>query len=308
MNSPLDPKLIDTAMVVNSSSWQARLSLSFAQRTRGVRLVKCEHEGPLYVQKAFYPEGPDCAHVYLLHPPGGLVTGDTLTISVQAQMNSHALLTTPGAGRVYKARDAEGVQTQNLQINVQENAIIEWFPLETIFFPSAQARMKTRVDLSENSSFIGWEVTCLGLPANKITFDSGSVSQNMQIWRDGRILLNESLVIDDKVIEDRLIEGKGSDYSLISGNAGLRNLPVHGLMIGGPFKEEPLDLIKYLRLLQTQTTKNEFLATSHNGEFITVRYLGTCTEKARKLFTQAWALMRPELIQKQAVAPRIWAT
>jgi len=295
MNSPLDPKLIETA-VVNSSSWQARLSLSFAQRSRGVRLVKCEHEGPLYVQKAFYPEGPDCAHVYLLHPPGGLVTGDTLTISVEAQAGSHALLTTPGAGRVYKARDAEGVQTQNLQINVQENGMVEWFPLETILFPSAQARMKTRVDLSENASFIGWEVTCLGLPANDITFDSGSVSQNMQVWRDNRILLNESLVIDQ------------SDSTLLTANAGLRSLPVHGLMIAGPFKENQLDLIDGLRVLQEQTATNEFLATSHSGEFITVRYLGSCTEKARKLFTQAWGLIRPELIQKQAVAPRIWAT
>jgi len=302
MNSPLNPRLIDTAAAVSgsstieSSSWQARLSLSFAQRSRGVRLVKCEHEGPLYVQKAFYPEGPDCAHVYLLHPPGGLVTGDTLTISVETQADSHALLTTPGAGRVYKARDVKGVQSQNLQITVQENAIVEWFPLETILFPSAQARMKTRVDLSKSSSFIGWEVTCLGLPANEIVFDSGSVSQNMQIWRDGRILLNESLLIDQ------------GDRTLLTANAGLRSLPVHGLMIAGPFKENPLDLIDALRVLQEQAVTNEFLATSHNGEFITVRYLGACTEKARKLFTQAWVLIRPELVQKEAVAPRIWAT
>ncbi len=302
MNIPLDPKLIDTAAVVNnkcpveSSSWQARLDLSFAQRSRGVRLVKCEHEGPLYVQKAFYPEGPDCAHVYLLHPPGGLVTGDTLTISVEAQAGSHALLTTPGAGRVYKAREEEGVQAQNLQISVQKNATVEWFPLETILFPSAQARMKTRVDLSDNANFIGWEVTCFGLPANNITFDSGSVSQNMQIWRDGRILLNENLVIDQ------------GDSALLNANAGLRSLPVHGLMIAGPFKDNRLGLIDALRLLQAQTDTNEFFATSQSGEFMTVRYLGSCTEKARKLFTQAWVLIRPELIEKQVVAPRIWAT
>jgi urease accessory protein len=302
MNSPLDLKLIEASALENSanirqsSSWQARLNLSFAQRSRGVRLVKSEHKGPLYVQKAFYPEGPDCAHVYLLHPPGGLVTGDTLTISVEAQKNSHALLTTPGAGRVYKARDAGGVQTQNLQINAQENAIVEWFPLETILFPSAQARMKTRIDISHRASFIGWEITCFGLPANEMTFDTGSVTQSLQVWREGRILLNESLVIEQ------------GDNALLMANSGLRSLPVHGLMIAGPFQNESIDLLESLRLLQTQTIKNEFLATSQNGEFITVRYLGTCTEKARKLFTQAWALIRPELIQKQAVAPRIWAT
>ena len=303
MNSPLDPNLLTSPAVMNTSNWQAYLSLSFAHRTRGVRLVTCEHEGPLYVQKAFYPEGPDCAHVYLLHPPGGLVTGDTLTISITAQKNSHALLTTPGAGRVYKARDNLGCQTQNLHIKAEENAIVEWFPLETILFPSAQARMKTRVDLTDNASFIGWEVTCLGLPANNIAFETGSISQHMQIWRNDRILLNESLVIEEHPIDDKM-----QNCSLISGNAGLRNLPVHGLMLAGPFQHESLDLIEALRLLQTQARKDEYFAISQNGEFITVRYLGTCTEKARKLFTQAWALIRPELIKKQAVAPRIWAT
>jgi len=302
MNSPLDPKLIETAAVVkdtnlvNSSSWQARLNLSFAQRSRGVRLVKCEHEGPLYVQKAFYPEGPGCAHVYLLHPPGGLVTGDTLNISIEAQADSHALLTTPGAGRMYKARDQGGVQTQNLQLTVQENACLEWFPLETILFPSAQARMNTRIDLADQASIITWDITCFGLPANNIAFDSGSVQQKLQIWQNNKILLNEALALD----------GESSD--LLNGNAGLRALPVHGLMLAGPFKQNPLDLIEALRELQEQTNTNEFLAASLNGEFMTVRYLGSCTEKTRKLFTQAWALIRPELIQKHAIAPRIWAT
>jgi len=307
MNSPFDPKLLETAAVltdaktVNSSSWQAHLSLSFAQRSRGVRLVQCEHEGPLYVQKAFYPEGPDCAHVYLLHPPGGLVTGDTLSISVEAQTGSHALLTTPGAGRMYKARvlsggKAGGVQTQNLELTIQENACLEWFPLETILFPSAHARMNTRIDLADHASMITWDITCFGLPANDLRFDSGSVQQKLQIWQNNKILLNEALVLD------------GECSALLNGKAGLRALPVHGLMLAGPFKQNPLDLIEALRELQEQTSKNEFLATSLNGEFMTVRYLGSCTEKVRKLFSQAWALIRPELIHKDAVPPRIWAT
>lgn len=281
------------------STWQARLSLVFAKRKRGVRLVKSEHEGPLYVQKAFYPEGPDCAHVYLLHPPGGLVTGDTLSIDVTAQASSHVLLTTPGAGRVYKAREKGGVQAQNLCITVEENAVLEWFPLETILFPSAHARMKTRVDLSIDAAFISWDITCFGLPANDIKFNCGSVNQNVQIWREGKVLLNESLVIDE------------DNSPVLKGNAGLRNLPVNGLMLAGPFKpdeSELIDLISSLRELQLKAGINEFFAVSLNGEFMTVRYLGACTEKARKLFTQAWALIRPVLIQKESTEPRIWET
>ncbi len=292
MNVALGSNLLSTA----PSTWQARLSLAFAKRQRGVRLVKSEHEGPLYVQKAFYPEGPDCAHVYLLHPPGGLVTGDTLNIDVTAQVNTHVLLTTPGAGRVYKAREKGGIQTQNLHITVEENAVLEWFPLETILFPASHARMKTRVDLSAEASFIAWDITCFGLPANDVKFDSGSVKQNFQIWREGKILLNESLVIDD------------DDSDVLKGCAGLRDLPVNGLMLAGPFKSDEIGLVSSLRELELKTDVNDFFAVSLNGEFLTIRYLGTCTEKARLLFAQAWALIRPALVNKESTEPRIWAT
>ncbi len=295
MNAALDSNVLPKT----PSTWQARLSLAFAKRQRGVRLVKSEHEGPLYVQKAFYPEGPDCAHVYLLHPPGGLVTGDTLSIDVTAQMNTHVLLTTPGAGRVYKARETGGVQTQNLHITVEQHAVLEWFPLETILFPDSHARMNTRVDLSTDAAFIAWDITCFGLPANDVKFDGGSVNQKIQIWREGKILLNEGLVIDE------------SNSSVLTGNAGLRHLPVHGLMLAGPFNiddAEPIDLINGLRQLHIESTSNEFFAVTLNGEFMTVRYLGACTEKARQLFTQAWALIRPALINKESTEPRIWAT
>ena len=131
------------------ASWPASLSLGFAKRQRGVRLVRAEHEGPLYVQKAFYPEGEHCAHCYLLHPPGGLVTGDQLNITIQAETGSHALITTPGAGRVYKAREQSGVQTQSIHLQVEAQACLEWMPLETILFPHARARLNTRIDLAE---------------------------------------------------------------------------------------------------------------------------------------------------------------
>ena len=169
------------------STWQAYLSLSFAKRKRGVRLVESAHEGPLYVQKAFYPEGDHCAHCYLLHPPGGLVTGDKLSIDITSQKNAHALITTPGAGRVYKAREQGGIQTQSIQLNVEQDGCLEWLPLETILFPNSQARLNTRVDLAENAKVITWDITCFGLPANHLKFTQGSVKQSLQIWSKDRL-------------------------------------------------------------------------------------------------------------------------
>lgn len=286
------------------ATWEAFLSLSFGQRKRGVRLVESAHEGPLYVQKAFYPEGDHCAHCYLLHPPGGLVTGDQLNISITSQEAAHALITTPGAGRVYKAREQGGIQTQSIHLKIEQDACLEWLPLETILFPNSQARLNTRIDLADNAKVITWDITCFGLPANRVEFTEGSVKQNLQIWSKGRIKLNERLVIDLP---------SGSDVNsltILNGNAGLQSKPVHGLLIAGPFQaSETAELIDLLRELQPAIRLEDALvAITLNGEFLTVRYLGHCTEQARFYFTEAWKLIRPVLLNKEAVAPRIWAT
>tara|TARA_R110002167_G_scaffold37994_8_gene118670 strand:- start:1314 stop:2231 length:918 start_codon:yes stop_codon:yes gene_type:complete len=286
------------------SSWEAYLKLSFAKRKRGVRLVESAHEGPLYVQKAFYPEGDHCAHCYLLHPPGGLVTGDHLSITIASQENSHALITTPGAGRVYKAREQGGIQTQSIKLIVEQGACLEWLPLETILFPNSQARLNTRIDLAENAKVITWDITCFGLPANNIKFTQGSIKQSLKIWSKGRIKLNERLMIDLPIDlpEDSL--------TILNSNAGLRSMPVHGLLVAGPFQiSETTELIDALReLLPCARIEKALFAITLNGDFLTVRYLGYCTEQARLYFTEAWKLIRPALINKEAVSPRIWAT
>jgi urease accessory protein len=286
------------------SSWKAYLRLSFAKRKRGVRLVESAHEGPLYVQKAFYPEGDHCAHCYLLHPPGGLVTGDHLTISITSQEGAHALITTPGAGRIYKAREQGGIQTQTIQLKVEQNACLEWLPQETILFPNSQARLNTRIDLAENAKVIAWDIICFGLPANKLQFTEGSIKQHLQVWSKDRIKLNERLVID---LPSDAFE---KPLTILNGNAGLRSMPVHGLLVSGPFHADQCTaLIDALRQLSPSVRiKKALVSVSLNGEFLTVRYLGHCTEAARLYFTEAWKLIRPVLIKKEAVSPRIWAT
>lgn len=300
MNQALDPKLIE-GFISDHGQWQAYLRLRFAPRSRGTRLVASEHQGPLYVQKAFYPEGPDCAHAYLLHPPGGLVTGDTLDIDIQVDAGSQALITTPGAGRVYKARDDSGVQTQNMTLRVESNAVLEWLPLETILFPESHARMNTQVELAEAAKVMAWEVTCFGLPANNLAFEDGSCEQRLQIWQQGRIRFNEALSLAP------------GDASVLHSKGGLQEKPVNALFVAGPFNEtidsaEHETMLEALLIKQSEVSGDDLLAVSMTGEFLTVRYLGCCTERARKLLGDAWSLVRPVLSGRRAIEPRIWLT
>ncbi|VAW75894.1 Urease accessory protein UreD, partial [hydrothermal vent metagenome] len=63
------PRQAETA---DDGGWQACLALVFAQHGSNTVLEHSRHYGPLRIQRPFYPEG-NLAHVYILHPPGGVV-------------------------------------------------------------------------------------------------------------------------------------------------------------------------------------------------------------------------------------------
>ena len=97
------------------AGWEARLALRFEQRAGRTVLAHRSHEGPLAVQKPFYPEGDVC-HVYLLHPPGGVVGGDRLAIEIEVASNAHAVITTPAAGKLYRSAGPASMQEQRLSV------------------------------------------------------------------------------------------------------------------------------------------------------------------------------------------------
>ncbi|MFT2110843.1 urease accessory protein UreD [Marinomonas sp. 2405UD68-3] len=300
--------------ILPSSQWHAFLTMGFANTRRGVMLKTCEHKGPLYVQKPFYPEGKDRAHIYLLHPPGGLVSGDRLTITSDLQPETKVLITTPGAGRVYKARADKSLQHQIVILNVGKQAQLEWLPQETLLYPDAQTRLDTHINLAEGAKFIGWEVTCFGLTASQQPFNQGQVSQCIQVKQDQRLILKERLLIDDR------------NRHLLGSPAGLRQHTVNGFMLAGPFFEhsptgtesdnqdgnkvekEPTELIERLRQASKKYDQHGVTGISFVSGFIVIRSLGPDSEQAKLAFTHYWQLIRPELLEVPICKPRIWAT
>ncbi|MEO7850759.1 MAG: urease accessory protein UreD, partial [Rubrivivax sp.] len=148
--------------------WHARLQLHY--RRDGERCVaRARHEGPLRILRSLYPEGPCICHHVLVHPPGGIVGGDVLTLQATLEADTHALITTPGATRFYRS-DGETAE-QHVQAHVEAGARLEWLPLETIAYSGCQAANRMRFELAPGAEMIGWDVLALGLPASGQGFD-----------------------------------------------------------------------------------------------------------------------------------------
>jgi len=285
--------------------WQADLELLLSKNNRGTRLMRNRHTGPLYVQKPFYPEGPDCAHIYLLHPPGGLVSGDTLSLDITIDESAHSVITTPGAGRMYKARVESPVQKQKNSLHVHDDSILEWFPMEAIVFNGAAAELETIIKLGDNSRFMGWEVTCFGLSASAEAFDTGYFKQRYRIEKNGLPLFIDNLRYEAK------------NTSLFLSNAGMQSKPVSGFFIAGPFElteEEKESLSEQLRVAihamssLASSDLSSQIAVTWSDSFCVVRYLGKSAYTCRQCFTLLWKQLRPALINREACEPRIWAT
>jgi len=98
------------AAKMDDGSWRAWLDLTFEQGQEKT-VLRRRHFGPLVIQRPFYPEGRTC-HAYLLHPPGGVVGGDRLSVKVDCSNNASGLITTPGANRFY---GSDGRRAQQIQ-------------------------------------------------------------------------------------------------------------------------------------------------------------------------------------------------
>jgi urease accessory protein len=249
-----------------------------------------KHYGPLQVQKPFYPEINGTCHVYILHPPGGVVGGDRLNICIDVNPNAHALITTPAAGKFYRSAGLLAKQQQILK--VAPKGALEWFPSENILFSGAKAQIKTKVELAQDSHFIGWEISCLGRPASDENFSQGELDQRFEVWRDGKPLRIERLRL------------KGGDPALHA-KWGLLDFPVIGSMVCVTDKTELLDP---LRKITNASIDQELFSVTQMDGTILCYYLGNSVERARNCFISAWKILRQEVIGYEAVEPRIWKT
>jgi urease accessory protein len=272
------------------TEWRAQLDLEFSKSNNRTILSHRKHFGPLQVQKPFYPEINGTCHVYILHPPGGVVGGDHLNISIDVNSNAHALITTPSAGKFYRSAGPMALQKQT--IKVASKAILEWFPSENILFSGSKAQIQTKVELAHDSHFVGWEISCLGRPASEEIFSTGELDQRFEVWRDGKPLRIEHLKL------------KGGEPAL-NAKWGLVGFPVIGSMVCVTDKTK---LINSLRAITNFPIEEEFFSVTQMDGIILCYFLGNSFERARNCFISAWKILRQEVIGFEAVEPRIWKT
>ena len=273
--------------------WHASLQLDYT--LEGTRTVaRHAHNGPLRILQSLYPEGDAVCHNVLVHPPGGLVGGDTLDITATVGPGAHGLVTTPGATRFYRSTGERALQRTHLTL--AEGARLEWLPLEALCYNACNAENHLTLNLAPGAECMGWDVTALGLPHAGQPFDTGRFVQHIEapgLWL-------ERGVID--AADHRLLESP-------LGLAGHRCMASLFFVVGTPLERARRDtaLDAARAVMDAHALKASAGATSPNGQVLVVRALAPQVEPAMQLLQQVRAAWRAALWQLCAEPPRIWS-
>jgi urease accessory protein len=273
------------------SGWTAELDLGFRWQDGRTVLSTRRHSGPLMVQRPFYPEGDVC-HVYVLHPPGGIVGGDVLTCRIDVDARAHALVTTPAATKFYRSDGPVAHQRQSIRL---VRGTCEWLPQEGIYFANARARVATRIDLDPESRFIGWDMACFGRPANGQALQQGEVYQAFELWRE-----------DQPLFVDRL-HVQGGNVDVMQGAWGLHGNAVVATLLAYPARPEDLEEARAV-LAQWDADGATRTSASLVDGVLVVRSLASRTDWVKDIFVALWQALRPRVLGRSAAVPRIWAT
>jgi urease accessory protein len=274
--------------------WEARLSLEFRRVQERTYLAKNLHIGPLVLQKTLHPEGEQVCHGVIIHPPGGVAGGDALTLNVNVAQNAHTFLTTPGAGKWYKANGQLAIQ--HLQFKLERAACLEWLPQENILFDGAQVKFNAEVNLVADAQYVGWEILCFGRQAQNEVWETGGLQQALTIRRDDELIWNERTCLKP-------------EHDLIKSIVGLNGNAVSASFViaAGTL---PVSVLSACRAVQPKLKldiRAKYGVTAL-PQIFAARYVGQSAQSARQYFEALWQILRPWYAGREVTRPRIWNT
>jgi len=274
-------------------AWRADLKLDYtleSQRT----VVRYLHQGPLRILQSLYPEGDQICHNVLVHPPGGLVGGDTLDIQVTVAEGAHGLVSTPGATRFYKSGGHPALQ--QVVAHLADNAKLEWLPLEAIAYNDCEATNRAIFNLAPSAELITWDVTALGLPSSDMAFTQGHFQQHLEIpgvWLERGNIRGE----DTRWLNSPLgLAGSKCLASLVFAS---------GSAIDSDRTTQALQAAR--EVIESHPLRLQAGITCAHPQVIVLRVMSPLVEPTMDLLKKVWAVWRHTLWALPSTPPRIWS-
>ncbi|MBF6058889.1 urease accessory protein UreD [Thiomicrorhabdus heinhorstiae] len=279
--------MINTSL---KSGWKGFLSFTLVHQWNKTVVKDKQHFGPLVLQRPYYQE-PDRPTILVIHPPGGLVSGDQLMIKVTMQPGSKGLISTPAATKFYRSLGKTTTQTQSVEVS--ENCDLEWLPQETLFFDRVNAENTLVFNLqSADCRLIAWDIVGLGRPAMQENFRQGFLTQSLTINLSGSPIFIDRFCLSG---EDELL-----DSAFALGGATL--------MATMLFYHPDVKVLQQLKERLLNKSWAGLCGITLLENVLVLRTLDCDLEEIKARLIEAWQTARLSVIGVEPVYPRIWRT
>jgi urease accessory protein len=263
------------------------LDLAFVHRDGRTRLAHLYQRTPL---RALFPRQPpdDIPTAAIANVGGGLVAGDSASVSVRVGEGAAAMVTTQAAEKVYRSTGADCRVATRLA--VEPGSWLEWCPQETILFERSRLRRTLALDLAGDARAMLGETLVLGRLASGERTAEGFLLDRIEVRRDGEFAWLDCLRLE------------GSYGPVVGAAAGLGGARAVATFVhAAPDATGRLDLAR--GLLPGDPVRSG--ATVVNG-LLVARFLAADPLALRRAFALFWARFRAAAAGLPPALPRLW--
>ncbi len=269
------------------------LELGLRRTGRRTVVQDCYAHMPLRVLRPLYLDDTGTAYIYLLNPCGGVLGGDTYSITVALEAGAQAYLTTPAATKLYATQGAAAQQSINFSL--EAGAVLAYMPEQTIPFAHAAFRQQITVRLAAAAHVVLGDIIAPGRFAREEIFAYREYSSSVRVeTTQGEVLLLERTRLQPQqqtLGALGLLEGYyylGTFYALCNGTAIEPTLSDHldALLSGRR------------RLIGSATT------LAHGG--LAVRWLAADHMSASQALHDIWDVVCQHVLGHPAAPRRTW--
>lgn len=290
-----------------AAGWSARLDLRFEPHRGATRLVHNRHHGPLRLIRVL-PQPDGRCDAVIVHPPGGLVGGDRLDLSLALAADARVLCTTPGAQKWYRTpgRAAQA----DTRITLGARAALEWLPQPAIAYDAAVVGQSIVFELAPGATLLGWECLVLGRAAMGERFERGALHQRVEVDFDGTPAWVEHTHANahDRLFASPLGWGGRSVLCTVLAAVAPSSPPQRAM---------PDDTLRdaWREAVERACERDDARAVRLAGGvslacpgLLAARLLADDAQVAMTVAHALWSLARPVLLGASSAPPRIWAT
>lgn len=233
-----------------------------------------------------YQDNDDQPFVPLVNTSGGFVEGDSSELHVYLEAGTRTLLTTTSAAKFYKCEDGQ-LSHELIDIILEEDALCEYLPDETILYAKSKANRQTVIDMHSSSHLFATDTLCAGRIhyADGESFAFDYLCSSFEIRLEGEPFVQEKLLALNK-------EDVQALKNLWRGNQYSSSVYIYSLNLPSTIQDSLQDSLK--------SYENVLFGVSRIQNSIIVKFLSQESWQIQEAIFTVWQIVRPCLAGKPA--------